>query len=194
MTLLWRALGASVAEPASAYVDVPPPVEQESIELGARSVLADGVLIFPHVVDHGAMRHSRVRIGEGAVCVGPRSLAQAGAVVSAGCAITPLTLVLKHEVLPGHMLWSGSLAERLCDLDAPPRPGADAAGGGTAGDDSGDARVKWRARAGDDGSSTATVAVHRRHADADATGGTDYAADRTSDGGAQAAASHAKSD
>ena len=123
----WRAVGVRVG--AGVYLDAAPPVELDQLEIGDGAVVAEGMHIYPQPVEKDtqkekdgtrkAVRLRRIRIGRGAVCAGPSSSVQSGAIVGDGCVLTPLTLVQKQGVLPAAMIWAGNPAEKLVNL--PPR-------------------------------------------------------------------------
>ena len=122
LTAWWRAVGVRVGR--GAYLEVAPPPEIDLVEVGDGVVLADGVQLYPEPgVKAGAPAKAhivqRVRVGKHAVCCGPDSALQSGAIVGNGCVFTPLTLVQKQGVLPASMVWTGTPAEKLANL--PPR-------------------------------------------------------------------------
>lgn len=115
MRVLYQLLGARLGPntyPGGVVMDPP------FVSIGGNTIIGQGALIVPHIIEGVRLAHYRVRIGSG-VTIGARSVVLAGCVIGDGAVVAIGAVVRKGTVIGEGEVWGGIPARLIGRVDAP---------------------------------------------------------------------------
>lgn len=109
MRLVYLALGAKLGAGSYSSGIICDPL---FVRVGARSILGEGTLLVPHVIERRRLAHFAITIGND-VTVGAHAVILAGASIGDGALIAANSVVLKGATIGPGEVWGGSPARPL---------------------------------------------------------------------------------
>lgn len=109
MRVFYQFLGARLGAntyPGGVLMDPP------FVEIGSNSIVGQGALIVPHVIEGERLAHQWVRIGNN-VTIGARSIVLSGCLVGDGAVIAVGAVLSKGSVVGPGEIWGGVPARRI---------------------------------------------------------------------------------
>ncbi len=113
MRLFYQLLGARLGPntyPGGVLMDPP------FVTLGSNTIVGQGALIVPHVIEGPRLAHHRVRIGDN-VTIGARSVVLAGCTIGDGATVAIGAVVRKGTVIGAGEVWGGVPARCIGRMD-----------------------------------------------------------------------------
>lgn len=113
MRLFYQLLGARLGAntyPGGVLMDPP------FVTLGSNTIVGQGALIVPHVIEGPRLAHHRVRIGDN-VTLGARSVVLAGCTIADGATVAIGAVVRKGTVIGAGEVWGGVPARCIGRMD-----------------------------------------------------------------------------
>jgi acetyltransferase-like isoleucine patch superfamily enzyme len=115
MRLFYQLLGARLGPntyPGGVVMD------PSFVTIGGNTIIGQGALIVPHVIEGQRLAHFPVRIGDG-VTIGARSVVLSGCSIGDGAVVAIGAVVRKGTVIGAGELWGGVPARCLGRVDVP---------------------------------------------------------------------------
>lgn len=109
MRLFYQGLGATMGTNSFSVGIM---LDPQFVEIGSNSIIGNGALLIPHIIEGKRLAHYPVRIGNN-VTVGAHSVVLAGVEIGDGAIVAINSVVTKGSRIPAGETWGGTPARRL---------------------------------------------------------------------------------